>query len=116
MSDVIDFMERMGGDAQLSHASTDELAVVLSPANLSPELQSAVLAKDAQRLGVLLGTEAGCILVAPPHPPGPGPSPALPSVPPPPPGEDGEEGSPTDCFEHDGVVGISALRRGRSTV
>lgn len=112
LSDIIDFMERMGGDAQLSQASTDELAAVLSATDIAPELQSAVLARDAQGLGALLGTKPVCVLVAPPGPPGTGPSPMRPAVPPPPsPEEDGEDEVPTDCFEHDGVVEGPAHRR-----
>lgn len=112
LSDIIDFMERMGGDAQLSQASTDELAWALSAADISPELQSAVLAKDAQELGVLLGTKPVCVLVAPPGPPGTGPSPMQPAVPPPPePEEGGEDEGPTDCVEHDGVAESLVHRR-----
>ena len=112
MSDVIDFMERMGGDAQLSLASTDELAAALSATDIAPELRSAVLAKDALGLGALLGTKPVCVLVAPPGPPGTGPSPMRPAVPPPPaPEEDGEEEAPKDCFEHDGLAESLAHRR-----
>ena len=83
--DVIDFMERMGGDAQLSQASTQELAAVLAATDIALELQSAVLAKDAQGLGALLGTKPACVLVAPPGPPGFGPDHTpFPVVPPPP--------------------------------
>ena len=105
MSDVIDFMERMGRDAQLSQASTDELAVVLSATDIAPELQSAVLAKDAQRLSKLVGTAPECVLLAPPGPPGTGPSPMQPAVPPPPsPEEEGDGEAPTDCSDHDGIA------------
>lgn len=112
LSDIIDFMERMGGDAQLSQASNDELAVALSATDVAPELQSAVLAGDAQRLGALLGTKPACMLVAPPIPPGPGPSPARPSVPlPPPPGDDGEDEIPTDHSGREDVIDTPAHRR-----
>ena len=88
MLDVIDFMERMGGDAQLSLASTDKLAAALSATDIAPELQSAVLAKDVRELGALLGTKPACVLVAPPNPPGSpgfGPHhPPFPVAPPPP--------------------------------
>lgn len=112
LSDVIDFMERMGADAQLSQASTDDLAAALSVTDIAPELQSAVLAKDAQGLGALLGTKPACVLVAPPTPPGPpGPSPMRPAVPPPPPEEEGENEAPTDCAEHDGAAESPVPRR-----
>lgn len=87
MSDIIDFMERMGGDAQLSQASAGEFAASLSASDVAPELQSAMLARDAQRLGMLLGAAPECVLLAPPGPPGTGPSPMQPATPPPPPEE-----------------------------
>ncbi len=86
MLDVIDFMERMGGDAQLSLASDSQLAEALSLTDISTELQSVVLAKDAARLEALLGTKPVCIMVAPPGPPGFEPLHApFPATPPPPP-------------------------------
>lgn len=90
LSDIIDFMERMGGDAQLSRASADELADVLSATDLAPEVQSALIAGDAGQLGTLLGTKPMCMLVAPPGPPGTERTPMRPAVPPPPP-DDAEE-------------------------
>jgi hypothetical protein len=78
MLDVIDFMERMGGDAQLSQASSGELATALADSEVTPEQRAALLARDAQRLGELLGTKPLCVLVAPP---GPGPGPAHPVAP-----------------------------------
>ncbi|GGY18248.1 hypothetical protein GCM10008098_07720 [Rhodanobacter panaciterrae] len=85
MLDVIDFMERMGGDAQLSQASPSELTLALADTGISTELQSAMLARDAQQVEMLLGTKAVCMLVAPPGPPGFGPHHApFPVAPPPP--------------------------------
>jgi hypothetical protein len=83
MLEVIDFMERMGGDAQLSQASSSELAVALAESGISTELRSAMLAQDAQQVEELLGMKPVCMLVAPPHPPG-SPYHAPISVPPPP--------------------------------
>lgn len=122
MSDVIDFMEKMGGDSQLSQASTDELAAALSATDIAPELQSAVLGQDAQRLGALLGTKPACPMVAPPGPPPgppghpgrpghPGPSPARPPAPPLPKKKDGEDEGLKDCSEHDGVGESPTHRR-----
>jgi len=111
LSDIIDFMERMGGDAQLSQASVEELGASLSATDMAPELRSAILAKDAQRLGMLLGTAPECLLLSPPGPPGTGPSPMQPAVPPPPP-EEAEEGEETkDIFRHEGVVASPVHRR-----
>jgi hypothetical protein len=112
MSDIIDFMERMGGDAQLSQASTDELAAVLSVTDIAPEVQLAVIARDAGQLGALLGMEPVCILVAPPRPPGPpGSIPMGPAVPPPPPEEAEEDDEIKDLSRHEGVVESSNHRR-----
>jgi hypothetical protein len=104
-------MERMGGDAQLSQASTQELAVVLSTTDIAPELQSVVLAKDSERLGVLLGKAPECVLLAPPGPPGSKPGPMQPAVPPPPPEEEDEGEDPTACSEHDVIAGRPAHLR-----
>jgi hypothetical protein len=110
LSDIIDFMERMGGDAQLSQASTDELAAALSTTDIATELQSAVLAKDTQQLGILLGTKPMYMLVAPPGPPGsPVQSPMQPAVPPPPPEEEENE-TPTASFGHPGATEGTAYR------
>lgn len=85
MFDVVDFMEKMGGDAQLSQASDGELAEALAATDISSELQSVVLAKNAQHLEALLGAKPVCVLVAPPGPPGFEPLHAPFQTPPPPP-------------------------------
>jgi hypothetical protein len=46
MSNVIDFLERMGGDASLRGAGTDELARELAAAAVDGELATAILAGD----------------------------------------------------------------------
>lgn len=91
MLDVIDFLERMGGDARLSQASPDELATALAAVDATSEQHAALVARDAERLGELLGSKPVCVLVAPPGPPGTGPQPARPAVPPPSPGKEAEE-------------------------
>jgi hypothetical protein len=112
LSDVIDFMERMGGDAQLSQASTGDLAAILDATDIAPELKSAVLARDAQGLEALLGTKPACVLVAPPGPPGTGPKPMQPGTPPlPTPEEEGEEQESTDRLAQSGVSGGAARER-----
>ncbi len=60
MTDVIDFLERIGQDAQLRHGSQDELELALSSTDLAPDLQSAILAKDQARLGTLLEQVPQC--------------------------------------------------------
>ena len=103
MSDIIDFMERMGGDAQLSQASADELAEVLSASDLAPEMQSVVMEGNAAKLETLLGTKPMCMLVAPPGPPGTESTPVRPAVPPPPPDDAEEEQEIKDLAEHAGA-------------
>lgn len=115
MSDIIDFMERMGSDAQLSRASADELAEVLSISDLAPEVQSALIAQDVARIGLLLGTKPMCMLVAPPGPPGTESIPMRPAVPPPPPAETEEEGDETRDISRLESVVASPLHRREST-
>ncbi|MFC5741278.1 hypothetical protein [Dyella tabacisoli] len=54
MSSVIDFLERMGKDAQLRHASHDEVELALTQAQIDTPLCSAILARDASELQALL--------------------------------------------------------------
>jgi hypothetical protein len=65
MSSVIDFLERMGQDARLRHASRDDLERVLASAKIDQELQAAILAKDQALLEVLLGNINICCMVDP---------------------------------------------------
>jgi hypothetical protein len=58
MSNVINFLERVGQDAQLRHASEDELLLALASAQIDPALQAALIAKDQARLEVLLAANA----------------------------------------------------------
>jgi hypothetical protein len=111
LSDIIDFMERMGGDAQLSQASNDELITALVDCEVTPEQRAALLARDARQMGELLGTPPVCIMVAPPGPPGSEPSPMQPAVPPPPPEEGGDEEDPIGRSEHGCVTETPTHRR-----
>jgi hypothetical protein len=65
MSNVIDFLERMGRDARLRDASQEELELVLASARVDPELKAAILAKDQSRLELLLGSVNVCCMVNP---------------------------------------------------
>ncbi len=60
MTDVIDFLERMGQDAQLRHAAQDEVELALNSAEIAPELQTAILARDQAQLEKLLGQTPLC--------------------------------------------------------
>lgn len=68
MLDVIDFLESMGQDAQLRHASRDEVGLALSSAEIDPELRVAILARDEQGLQALLGQDPFCCLISPAKP------------------------------------------------
>jgi hypothetical protein len=65
MSNVIDFLEKMGQDAQLRHASQDEVERALTGAQIDPELQAAILAKDQSGIEALLGQRNVCCMLAP---------------------------------------------------
>ena len=55
MTDIIDFLERMGGDAGLRGATRAELAGALAQAQVDPSIQKAVLAGDRGTLELVLG-------------------------------------------------------------
>lgn len=64
MSNVIDFLERMGQDAQMRHASLNDVARVLDAAQIDPELQAAILAKDQLLIESMLGgSKVYCVLM-----------------------------------------------------
>ena len=68
MFDVIDFLEKVGQDAQLRHAPQDEVGLALSDAEVDPELRVAILARDGRELQVLLGQTPYCCLINPAEP------------------------------------------------
>jgi hypothetical protein len=55
MSDLIDFLERMGGDSQSRFATRPGLEEALTRAGIAPTVRSAVLAGDQLRLESLIG-------------------------------------------------------------
>jgi hypothetical protein len=65
MSDVIDFLEKMGQDAQLRHGSQDEVELALASAEIAPELQAAIIARDQAHLETLLGQAPLCAVYLP---------------------------------------------------
>jgi hypothetical protein len=65
MSDVIDFLEKMGQDAQLRHGSQSEVELALTSAEIAPELQAAILANDQAHLETLLGQAPLCVAYMP---------------------------------------------------
>lgn len=65
MFDVIDFLQRVGQDAQLRHASQDEVGLALSGAEVDLELRVAILAADGQSLATKLGKGVFCCYINP---------------------------------------------------
>ena len=55
MSNVIDFLQRIGEDAELRHAAPDMLAQALREAGIDPALKAAILGTDQRELEALLG-------------------------------------------------------------
>ncbi|OOG38139.1 hypothetical protein B0E51_14915 [Rhodanobacter sp. C05] len=65
MSNVIDFLERMGQDAKLRHASQNEVELALASEQIDPELHAAILAKDQRWIEGLLGQGNVCCMLMP---------------------------------------------------
>jgi hypothetical protein len=55
VSNVIDFLERFGQDADLRCATAEEMERALRSAGIAPELRAAILGKDQQALTALVG-------------------------------------------------------------
>lgn len=54
MSNIIEFLERMGADAQLRHASLEEIAAALEETQVESALGSAIIARSTADLYSLL--------------------------------------------------------------
>lgn len=54
MTSVIEFLERMGADAQLRHATPEELVAALEEAHVNAEMGAAVIARSTAELYALL--------------------------------------------------------------
>ena len=65
MSNVIDFLERVGQDAQLRQGSQNEMELAMTRAQIDPELQAAIVAKDQSLLEMLLGQGILCCMQMP---------------------------------------------------
>lgn len=65
MSNVIDFLEMIGQDARLRHASQDEMKLALANMQVDSDLQAAILAKDQPQLEAMLGASNTCCVVFP---------------------------------------------------
>lgn len=60
MSNVINFLERMGQDAGLCHLSGAELDMALDDAGLAPAIETAIRNQDAGQLEALMGQVPLC--------------------------------------------------------
>ena len=65
MTDVIEFLEKAGQDAQLRHGLPGELELALSTAGIPSELHDALLAKDQAALETALGVTPLCAVFFP---------------------------------------------------
>jgi hypothetical protein len=64
MSDVIDFLEKWGEDAQLRHATGAELVQALTEAQIDPFVRKALVGGDRRHLEFLVGAQPNvCSLV-----------------------------------------------------
>ena len=64
MSNLIDFMERLGQDADLHRAMIEDLEKALRDAGLKPALKDAILGNDRRALEALAGAEGNvCCMV-----------------------------------------------------
>ena len=63
MSDVIDFLERMGGDATLRGAPVAAALEGVGGTGLSAEVLAALASRDQQALAALLGSNNVCCMI-----------------------------------------------------
>ncbi len=64
MSNVIDFLERLGQDADLRYAAHPELDRAMQEAQMSPEIRAALINGDQCSLEKLLGASANvCCMI-----------------------------------------------------
>jgi ABC-type Zn2+ transport system substrate-binding protein/surface adhesin len=64
MSDVIDFLEKWGRDAQLRHATSTELVQALAGTQIDPFMRKALVGADRRHLEFLVGAQANvCSLI-----------------------------------------------------
>jgi hypothetical protein len=66
VSNVIDFLQRLGQDADLRHAPRAALELALGEAGIDPALREALLGADQRKLESLLGADTNvCAMIAP---------------------------------------------------
>jgi hypothetical protein len=65
MSNVIAFLEMIGQNANLRHASRDQMEQALATAQIAPDMQAAILEHDQEQLQALVGASNTCCLLIP---------------------------------------------------
>ncbi|KAA0070650.1 hypothetical protein [Rhodanobacter sp. T12-5] len=65
MSNVINFLERIGQDARLRDTSDSELELALLGEQVNSELREAIFSEDQSQLQVLLGQASFCCAMFP---------------------------------------------------
>ncbi len=71
MADVIEFLERMGRDAQLRHAPEAVLEQAMRDAQMSPRTRDALTRGDRAEIEAVIGAESdACCAVSAPEPDG----------------------------------------------
>jgi hypothetical protein len=66
VSNVIDFLQRLGQDADLRHAPRTALEQALAEAGIDPALREALLGADQRKLESLLGADTNvCAMISP---------------------------------------------------
>ena len=64
MSNVIDFLERLGQDAQLRIATNEQIDEALRNAGIDPALRAAIVSRDQRSLEALLGADSNvCCMI-----------------------------------------------------
>lgn len=64
MSNVIEFLERMGRDASWRSSQTNDIELAIADSNLTPAAKAALLAQDSRSLSELVGADSNlCCLV-----------------------------------------------------
>lgn len=68
MSNIIDFLEKLGQDARLRHATRSELEQALADAEIAPSEQAAIFLADQRNLESVVGARGiVCCMVAQPR-------------------------------------------------
>ncbi|WP_158883850.1 hypothetical protein [Rhodanobacter sp. L36] len=65
MSNIINFLEMIGQNANLRNASRSDMLATMTAMQIAPELQEALLSKNPQQLETALGASNVCCMMLP---------------------------------------------------